>query len=213
MKKSLRTLFTKRIRSKFSGILEITRLNGKKILNSENTNYSYGALEEVLDFGLAYAQAERSSEILVLGLGGGSVIGLLRKKYNYYGKVTAVEIDPVIIDIAVNEFQVQEQGPLELLCEDAFTYVNQSTGKFSFIIIDIFIDLDVPPQFYSAEFWKNISRLLEERGTVLFNSGINNDEQIGFNEVLKEMQTEIEIKKLDTGANTLLIGRKKPVKN
>lgn len=183
-------------------------LDGKKILNSKNANYSYGALEEVLDFGLSHIRAERSSSILLLGLGGGSVIDLLRKKYNYYGKITAVEIDPAIIDIAVSEFQIKEHEPLDLLCEDALEYVNRSGEKFGLIIIDIFIDLEVPLPFYSPEFWKHIPRLLEDGGTVLFNAGINTAEHNGIDRGLVEIESEINLKKFDTGVNTLFIGTK-----
>lgn len=213
MKNSLRHLISKKISSKYSGILEITRLNGKKILNSENANYSYGALEEVLDFGLAYAQAERSSNILILGLGGGSVIGLLRNKYKYYGRITAVEIDPAIIEIAIKEFRINQHPHLDLICEDALEYVNRSTEKFGFIIIDIFIDLEVPLSFYSAEFWENITRLSREGGTVLFNAGINKTENNAIDNVLAELKPRINFRKLDTGVNTLFILTKNPTEN
>lgn len=87
MKKALNNLWplTRKIRSQHSGFLKITWFNGKKVLDSKNPNYSYGSLEKVLDYGLSLTKAERSSEVLVLGLGGG-VLGLLRKKYKFFKK-------------------------------------------------------------------------------------------------------------------------------
>ena len=105
-------LFRKQIRSKYNGILEIIRVGEKKLLNSRRANYSYGALEQVLDVGLGQVKADRAAPVLVLGMGGGSVLNLLRKKYSYYGKITAVERDPVVIEIAQKEFNIAQHEPL-----------------------------------------------------------------------------------------------------
>lgn len=213
MKKTFSYLWPliKKYDTKYSGTVEVTWLNGKKILDSKNANYSYGSLQRVLDFGLTHVKADRSADVLVLGLGGGSVIHLLRNKFNYYGKITAVEIDPQIIDLAVKEFGIKEHNPLDILCEDAMSYVRETTSKFGLIIIDIFIDVKVPEQFYSTEFWKNIPKLLDKEGTVLFNAGIYAANQEETNQLLKEMQPEMTFTKLDHvhGTNTLLTGTKK----
>ncbi|NJW54708.1 spermine/spermidine synthase domain-containing protein, partial [Salinimicrobium oceani] len=137
---------TKTYDSQFSGKLEVTWINGRKVLDSKNANYSYGALHEVLDRGLANIHADRATSVLLLGLGGGSAISLLRKKYGYYGKITAVEIDQTIIDISRKEFGIEEHHPLELICADAEAYVKSQSNKFGLIIVDIFLDLTVPEQ-------------------------------------------------------------------
>lgn len=211
MKKAMSYIWpmTKKIKTVHSGILEITWLNGKKILDSKNANYSYGSLEKVLDLGLSYCKAERSSEVLVLGLGGGSVLGLLRKKYKFYGKITAVEIDPAVIDIALSEFNINQHEPLELLCEDAFEYVQGSKKVYGLIIVDIFIDVQVPEQFFYEVFWNNISRLLEKNGEVIFNTGINAANRHETERVQNELSS-IAFRKMNVrGTNTLLLGIKK----
>ena len=203
--------FTKKYHSKYSGTVEVTWLNGKKVLDSKNANYSYGSLQRVLDYGLSHLNAERSAPVLVLGLGGGSVIYLLRNKFNYYGKITAVEIDSQIIELAVNEFGIKEQDPLDIVCEDAMAYIRETNSQFGLIIIDIFIDVKVPEQFYSTEFWKNVHRILDEEGTVLFNAGIYTANREETDQLLKDMEPEIAFRKLEDvhGTNTLLIGTKK----
>lgn len=204
-------LSTKEVRSRFSGLLQVTWSNGRKVLNCKNANYSYGALERVLETGLEKTTADRSAEVLVLGLGGGSVLGLLRDRFRYYGKITAVEIDPAVIDIAVNEFHIREHDPLDIICEDALEYVRRTSGQFGLIIIDIFIHLLVPPEFYSLEFWNKISDLLQQDGKVIFNAGINSANIQEIQQLQKEMKPSIEFKKLEhiNGANTLLLGTKK----
>src|SRR5690606_23986478 len=142
---------TKKFPTKYSGILEVTWLNGKKVLDSKNANYSYGSLEKVLDIGLSYCRAERTSQVLILGLGGGSILDLLRNKYNFTGKITAVELYPAVIDIAKDQFNIERHATLEIVCQDAYEFVKHPPSKYGLVIIDIFIDVAVPPQFFSSE--------------------------------------------------------------
>jgi spermidine synthase len=44
----------KEISSERSGSLEVTLVNGKLVIDSENANYSYGSLQQVLKKGLHY---------------------------------------------------------------------------------------------------------------------------------------------------------------
>lgn len=201
---------TKKVESHYSGNLEITWINGRKVLDSPNANYSYGALHEVLDRGLSQVKAERDKPVLILGLGGGSAVQLLRKKYNYYGKITAVEIDPAVIEIAQSEFELHEHEPLEILCEDALRFVAESSEKFGLIIIDLFLDLNVPLQFFTADFWNNISRLLANDGKLLFNAGINSAHEQEINGLLKNGDVGINFSKRENvyGSNTLLLGER-----
>lgn len=214
MKKALSYVwpFTKNFSTEYNGNIEVTWYNGKKVLDSENANYSFGSLEKVLDLGLACSHAERSSPILVLGLGGGSVLGLLREKYNFSGKITAVEIDPAIIDIAKKEFDIERYVPLEIICEDAYNFVINSRAKFGLVIIDIFIDVEVPAKFLSSEFIKYISTLLEARGEVLFNTGINQAHEAETDQIVGT-ENAIKFRKLEqvNGTNTLLLGIKNEI--
>lgn len=212
MKKSLSYLWplTKNYDSKYNGKLEVTWTNGRKVLDSSNANYSYGALQEVLDRGLAMVQADRAAPVLLLGLGGGSAIPLLRKKYCYYGKIIAVELDSAVIDIAINEFGIEAHQPLELICADAEEYVNSTPEKFGLIIIDLFLDLQVPDQFFSISFWKDIAGLLEKDGKVLFNAGINSAHEEQIEHLLKNDNLDLNFQKREEvyGSNTLLLGEK-----
>ena len=93
-------LITRKINSDYNGTLEITWYNGKKQLNTKNANYSYGLLQKILKIGLQKIDLRPSKNILLLGLGGGSVIKTLRDDFDYQQYITAIDIDPVIINIA-----------------------------------------------------------------------------------------------------------------
>ena len=81
--------------SKTSKNLEVTWNNGYLVLDSKNTNYSFGSLQRALKKGLKYIGYERIrnfESILILGVAGGSVIETLKKEVKFDGKITGVEI-------------------------------------------------------------------------------------------------------------------------
>lgn len=151
----------------------MTYVNGKKILDTENANYSYGSLQKILETGLTKVDLKSVENVLLLGMGGGSVIESLRETFEYQKNIIAVEIDPEVIKLAKDEFGISASEKLQIIQEDAFEYVEYSEEKFQLIIIDLFIDLYVPPVFYKKEFCKNVSKLLQKSGFIVFNVGVN----------------------------------------
>lgn len=161
---------TRKIKSEYNGYLELTTFNGRTLLNTENANYSYGALQRVLKFGLLNTDISKTRNILVLGLGGGCVLKTLRNDFNYANRITAVDIDPVIIEIAKKEFGISEDDKTKIICDDAFDYVMNDNSMFDLIIIDLFIDNKIPDKFLLLEFWREIINKLSLGGTIIFNT-------------------------------------------
>lgn len=161
---------TKRVRSKYSGELEITYNNGRKVLDTLHTNYSYGSLQRILKFGLKHVDLQPIREVLVLGLGGGSVLETLRKEYGYRHKITAVDIDPVIIQVAADEFGITTDEQTVITCADAFDFVIRDQGQYDLIIVDLFIDNRIPEKFLLIEFWRELIRHVSNQGQVIVNT-------------------------------------------
>src|SRR5690606_25169349 len=105
---------TTTVNSDYSGVLELTTVNGKKMLDSKNANYSFGSLQRILERGLREIELKDVSSVVLLGLGGGSLIKSLRERFNYSGEIYAIDIDSVVIDIAKNEFNIQESEHLHI---------------------------------------------------------------------------------------------------
>jgi len=203
--------FPKKIQSQFNGTLEISSLNGKKVLNSKTANYSYGALQRVLHYGLSQIYFDSKAKILLLGLGGGSVLDTLKNVCKHSGPITAIEIDPVIINIAKEEFGIQENKNLTIIAEDALDFVTHCLDSFDLIILDIFIDQNVPIDFYQVKFWDSLTQLLKPKGNILFNAGIQLRNTTDIQSILHRYSNSIAFQVHDNvyGVNTLLIGRKK----
>lgn len=153
--------------------LKVLEENGRKLLNTIDSNYSYGGLQVVLDEGLSLLPINNFGNVLVLGIGAGSVVDSLRNKYGFEGKIIGVELDPVVIDIAKSKFGLLDFENIEVIQEDAAVYVKNSEVLFDFIVVDLFINIEVPTVFYQQEFWNDVERLVSDNGFVLFNAGID----------------------------------------
>ena len=162
-------------KSVYSKNLEVTWNNGHLVLDSENTNYSFGSLQRVLKKGLKYIGYERIQNfhsILVLGVAGGSVIETLKKEVKFEGKITGVEIDAAVIELARKYFGLGNYNNVSIVNDDDFEFVLKSKEKYDLIIIDIFQDTTIPNFLFEDFFINRINFLLNVNGFILFNTMI-----------------------------------------
>jgi spermidine synthase len=158
-----------------SKVIEVTWANGELVLDSENTNYSYGSLQRILRYGLrniGYETILNMDHILLLGVAGGSVIKTLVDEIEYKGKITGVEIDSEMIQIANEYFNLNQIKQLEIIIDDAFEFVLKTKEKYNLIIIDIFEDINMPNFLFESFFSGRVCSLLKDQGFVLFNTMI-----------------------------------------
>ncbi|MFB3386883.1 spermidine synthase [Flavobacterium sp. LAR06] len=158
-----------------SKTIEVTWTNGELVLDSENTNYSYGSLQRILRYGLrniGYKAILDMDHILLLGVAGGSVVKTLVDEIEYKGKITGVEIDSDMIQIANEYFNLNQIKQLEIIIDDAFEFVLKTKNQYNLIIIDIFEDIKMPNFLFERFFSERICSLLKDQGFVLFNTMI-----------------------------------------
>jgi predicted O-methyltransferase YrrM len=158
-----------------SKVIEVTWANGELVLDSENTNYSYGSLQRILRYGLrniGYETILKMEHVLLLGVAGGSVIKTLVDEIEYKGKITGVEIDPDMIQIANQYFNLDQIKQLEIIIDDAFEFVLKTKDKYDLIIIDVFEDIKMPNFLFESFFANRVFSLLKNKGVVLFNTMI-----------------------------------------
>jgi spermidine synthase len=163
--------------STYSKSLEVTWNYGELVLDSANTNYSFGSLQRILKKGLKYIGYDRIKKfesVLVLGVAGGSVIKTLVDDIQFKGKITGIEIDQEVIQIAKDYFKIDEIPNLTLLHDDAFEFVLKTNQKFDLIIIDLFQDTTMPNFLFEDFFIHRINFLLNVNGFILFNTMVLN---------------------------------------
>ena len=160
-------------KSNISQTLEVTWSNGELVLDSKNTNYSYGSLQRILKKGLKFIGYERIKgfeSVLVLGVAGGSVIETLKKEIKFEGKITGVEIDATIVELGNIFFGLNKYNNVEIIIDDAFEFVLKTKEKYDLIIIDIFQDTLMPNFLFEDFFINRVNLILNVNGFILFNT-------------------------------------------
>jgi len=77
------------------------------------------------------------NNILILGLGGGTVAKLLRKKYPD-AKITGVEIDPMMIEFGKKYLDLDKYG-VDIKIQDAFEFLKNNNKKYNLLIVDTYL--------------------------------------------------------------------------
>lgn len=109
--------------------------------------------------------------ILVLGVGGGTVIDLLAKHFPY-AVITAVDIDPAIIKIAKEYFGIDKHPNVHLVHADANVFVARSAKKgavFDIVVEDLFIGPKIPEFVSSTAFLGSLHAITRSGGNILIN--------------------------------------------
>ncbi len=156
--------------SKISPGLQVWYAYGRKMLNAANVNYSFGRLDKV--FRSAFAQLKisdrRMQNVLLLGLGAGNVTTILRE-IDPAIRVVAVEIDPEVVRLAKAHFELKTGPQLEVVIADAIAYVWQCPLRFDMVVVDIFVDDEVPLAACQEDFLLKMASLLNANGLLVFN--------------------------------------------
>ena len=151
---------------------DISYENGLKVLNSENTNYSFGSLHQIMLKGLDEVfRSRKPSSILMLGLGGGSALSVLKNKCKWPYRVTVVEIDAELIDLARKHFGLSDYKNTDVLNSDAREAVKAfKPGSFDLIIDDVFWDNEIPDFCLSKDYLACNKALLKPEGVYMRNT-------------------------------------------
>ncbi|MBP7272504.1 MAG: hypothetical protein KA974_01610 [Saprospiraceae bacterium] len=158
-------------KSKLNNQLKITLIQGRLQLEAGNAVYSYD--ERYDNFYRTFQQLDLQhanfENVLLLGLGLGSIPYMLErfflKKYHY----SIVEIDEVVIQLAQKYSLPRIQSPMQLFCDDAIAFVEADTARYDMVICDLFIDDVVPLQAEQTAFLYALQQRLSPKGLLLYN--------------------------------------------
>lgn len=217
--KFLKSLFShfidiriEQVKTKLNGNLQVSMRNGRYILQTENAIYSYDDLYSNFADTFIHLKIENYpiEEVLILGLGLGSIPLILEKKHGLKANYTAIEIDEIVIYLAQKYSLHRLKSSVKCIHSDAFEWVKQARSKYDLILIDIFIDDQIPSAFDNIEFLASIKKILNPAGQVVFNriyltgkNKMDTDEyyQTVFSTVFSDTFT------IDTHANKMLIAK------
>ncbi|HUW22125.1 MAG TPA: fused MFS/spermidine synthase [Candidatus Bathyarchaeia archaeon] len=163
-----------RLISPVSGEIIVKEQLGRHVLYVQGIPQSGGIVREIWNKGVkALPEFEPVPNVLLLGLGGGSVIRLLKKRWPK-AKILAVEIDSHVVVIARTYFGLDNLPGLKIATNDAFEVINErkegiEDSNFDLVIVDIYLGKELPGFAEREDFIFQLKRLLTPRGVLVFN--------------------------------------------
>jgi spermidine synthase len=138
------------------------------------------ALADPLEGGFAYTDffhvpmlfEPRMERALFIGVGGGTGPKLFAAHYPAM-KVDAVDVDPLVLDVARDHFALKPDNRLKLHAADGRAFLNRHDALYDVIVVDAYTmnryGASIPPHLTTREFFLECRRRLKPGGFVLFN--------------------------------------------
>lgn len=157
--------------SKINGQLFVYHINGKYLLNTQHGNYSYGPLHHGFRkvFDKLKVKERPIEKALLLGFGAGSIVSILQEEYKLNCHITAIEYDPVILELGQKYFNSQRFRNLDIHLTDACDFVLNNDDTYDLIAFDVYIDDQIPGKFETAAFISALKTRLAKNGMLVFN--------------------------------------------
>ena len=203
---SLVSLFTpetiKTYHSDFNGDIKLIRFADDLRLDVGGLTQSGNVMVGIFDTGVKYLLPKRyvPKNVLLLGLGGGSVIKYLRRRYPP-ARLTVVEIDPVMIEIARKHFHIDSVKNLKIVNQDAVAYVKQAKKKYSLILVDCFQGHTTPAGFDNITVLKKMKSLGDH---LLINRLYWDDFKLKTDDFVAKMSNHFQVKSVYTASNLVI---------
>lgn len=119
-------------------------------------------------------QEPNLKSILILGLGGGTMAHLISQAFPGV-EITSVELDPAMVQVAKDYFDVDAIPNHRIINEDALRVVIEPEkfelreAQFQAVIVDIFLGEKYPDLGKSGNFISAVKRMTSSGGLIIFN--------------------------------------------
>lgn len=117
---------------------------------------------------VAFAFVEKPQNVLIVGLGGGTIPSLLRKRFPDMS-IDVVEIDPGVVEVARSHFGFREDAKMHAYVEDGRRFIERAGRRYDIIFLDAFGADSIPYPLVTREFLDSVRRALTPRGAVIGN--------------------------------------------
>lgn len=143
--------------------LTVVLSKGRIQLASANAIYSFDDLYK--NFDILFDQIDLKeldgADVLILGFGLGSVPLILEKKNVAVNSFLGVELDEEVLYLANKYTLSRIVSPIQLICQDAFQFVEVCQEKFDLVVIDVFLDDVIPEAILSHDLLIHLKELLK----------------------------------------------------
>jgi len=198
--------------------LYVSLKDGRYQLCTANAVYSFEDLYTNFLWAFEHIELEALpvGEVLVLGLGLGSVPLMLERRFGRQYRYTAVELDESVVYLANRYGLAGLSSPIATVCADAYAFMLQNEEQYGLICMDIFLDDVVPQAFETPEFLEALKAALAPGGLLLYNRLADNRQDREKTRSFFEGQFLAVFPEgvyLDVGGNWMLLSQGEAVKN
>jgi spermidine synthase len=188
--------------SSISKKIEVIEFLGSCSLRVNGLTQSGSVVCDIYKKILPYIKKIKLQKILILGFGAGTFAKQLNKKFKNI-KITGVEIDKEIINIAQKYFFLENEKNIEILNLSANQFlddvnINSSDQKYDLIFIDLYIGSIIDKNVSSKEFLLKIKKFLAKNGIVVFNRlnyQLHINENLNYLKFVKNIFRKVEFQK------------------
>lgn len=203
-------------RSKFDRILVVDEgeMRCLRFRNVNNVNQSMISLSNPEVVPMKYIRlamigilfTPQMERVLMIGLGGGTFTSLLRRYYPALW-IDAVEIDPVVVEVAKRFFGVREDSRFRIHIEDGADFIEQASHLYDLIFLDAYTQDGLPEHLATVDFFNTVKARLSDNGIVVINlyGGEHIKRSIG--KVFRVAFPEAACVRSSDGLNLLLFGK------
>jgi spermidine synthase len=156
--------------------IKVADNNGVRLMKFERNQQSSMRLDDPFEstleyvdyFHLALAIQPSIEHVLVIGLGGGS---LVKRMWRDYPEMSfdAVELDPEVVTIAYELFELPRDERINVAVGDGRDFLSGCGSVYDLIVIDAFNDDTTPPHLMTDEFLRLCQAHLAEDGVIAYN--------------------------------------------
>jgi len=151
--------------------LAVVLRDGKLILQADGAVYSWE--DNYYNFREAFHALawDRLSgdKVLLLGLGLGSIPQILEEGFGKDLDYVAVEHDEVVVELAERYLLYRLSSRMETVVADATAFVAQDSRQYDLILVDLFVDDQVPLHFERETFLRQLENRLTAGGCLISN--------------------------------------------
>ena len=117
---------------------------------------------------LAMAVKPDSKHVLIVGLGGGTLVKQMLRDYPET-RIDVVEIDPEVVSVAKQYFEVPDDSRLRIFTEDGRRFIKASRDTYDIIVMDAYYADALPFHLTTDEFFREAKARLAPDGVLAYN--------------------------------------------
>jgi len=153
-------------KSKFNGDVRVVKTLGMGTYIQANGLTQSGGIVSTM----WQSTLSKIRNVLILGLGGGTVAKLIRKNWPQ-AEITGIDIDPIMVELGKKYLDLDKLG-VQVTVRDASNLSNlpnHPNQKYDLIIVDLYNGDKFPKKFETDNYIHLVSSLLARSGVAVFN--------------------------------------------